>query len=227
MLTRAIVVQELLLVVSWSMCSLGQGKAPATVPPGVQEFPVTLEQGLESGKTPIGTKVQAKLAVATLVNRVVIPKDAIFTGVVIESVAKSAKGPCRLAIRMDSVQWKEGSASIKAYLTALYYPKTTTPGPSLQYGPQEPPSRTWNGAGQYPSADSRVYQPFPSADSDKNAGAVPDTPSSTTSNSPAWIKNVTLAATDDGGIALVSQHANLKLDKSTTYVLAASGLPGK
>jgi hypothetical protein len=36
------------------------------------------------------------------------------------------------------------------------------------------------------------------------------------------MKDVALAPTDDGGIALVSEHGNLKLDRLTTYVLAAT-----
>jgi hypothetical protein len=46
---------------------------------------------------------------------------------------------------------------------------------------------------------------------------------STTSSRPVLMKNVGTAPSLDGGIALVSEHANLKLDKLTTYVLAASG----
>ncbi|HKW17097.1 MAG TPA: hypothetical protein VJO35_06285 [Terriglobales bacterium] len=176
---------------------------------------------MESGKTSVGTKVEAKLTVATLVNHMVIPKGAVFSGVVIESVAKGSKNPSRLAIRMDFVKWKDGSTPIKAYLIPWYYPKTVANGPSLQYGPPQPPSATWNGEGQYPNAGSRVYQPFPDG-SDKSAGAIPDTTSSKTANAAVPMKDLQLAPTTDGGIALVCEHANLKLDKLTTYVLAAA-----
>lgn len=213
--------QQLLIVVCLSTWSLGQQKSAAP-PAGVREFPVVLQQSVESGKTPAGTKIQAKLAVATLVNRVVIPKDAVFSGEVIESVAKTGKDPARLAIRMDSVQWKDGSTSIKAYLTPFYYPRTSEAAPNLQYGPPEPAAKTWNGAGQYPNTDSRVYQPFPGADSDKSTGAIPQTASSTTASNAVRMDNIALAPTADGGIALVSARANLKLDKLTTYVLAAA-----
>lgn len=227
MFTRAFVVQQLSILV---FCAVlyGQQKpapsaAPATsAPPAVLEFPVILQENLESGKIAVGAKVEAKLTVATLVNRVVIPKDAVFSGVVMESVAQSAKHPSRLAIRMDSVQWKDGSTSIKAYLIPWYYPKTIANGPNLQYGPPQSAAATWNGEGQYPNTDSRVYQPFPDG-SDKSAGAIPDTTSSRTANTAARMKDVALAPTTDGGIALVCEHANLKLDKLTTYVLAAAG----
>lgn len=205
------------------LCAAAAAQQTSAPPPpsALREFPVTLQQSVESGKTKIGSKVQAKLVTATLVNGKVIPQNAILSGVVIESMAKSAKEPARLAIRVDSAQWKDGSASMRAYLTPLFYPATAQAGQDLQYGPPEPASKTWNGAGQYPSADSRVYQPFPGSDSDKNHGAIPDTPTSITSSRPVMMKNVGSAPTNDGGIALISAHANLKLDKLTIYVLVS------
>lgn len=223
MFTRARILQFLLLLSLWPPYSSGQQKESATSPStSVLEFPVTLQEGIEAGKTAVGNRVQAKLAVATLVNRVVIPRGAIFSGVVIESAGKAAKTPSRLAIRIDSVQWKGGSAKIKAYLTPLYYPKTVSTGPSLQYGPTEPPARTWNGAGQYPNSGSRVYRPFPGGDSDNSAGAVPDTTSATMSGNPVGMKDVAVGPTPDGGLTLVCNRANLKLDGETIYVLAAA-----
>jgi hypothetical protein len=81
-----------------------------------------MRQKVTAGKTTAGTKIQAKLAVATLVKGVVIPQDAILSGEVIESVAKSDSEPSRLSIRMESAQWKNGSVPINVYLTAWYYP---------------------------------------------------------------------------------------------------------
>lgn len=222
MFKRAIILQLSFILLLWSANSFSQQKPAASSSPGVLEFPITLQESVEAGRTAVGDKIQAKLMVATLVNRVVIPKDATFSGVVIDSVAKTAKDPSRLAIRIDSVQWKDGSASIKAYLTPLYYPKTVATGPNLQYGPPEPPAKTWNGEGQYPNTDSRVYRPFPSGDSDNNAGAVPETTTATMSGNPVGMKDVAVAPTAEGGLALVSNRVNLKLDKQTIYVLAAA-----
>lgn len=220
------VVQYLLFGVFWSASLFAQQK-PVPATPAMLEFPVILQQNVEAGKMPVGTKVQARLTVATLVKGAVIPQDAIFSGALTESTAKAGKQPSRLAICFDLVQWKDGSAPIKACLAPWYYPKEVAGGPNLQYRPPEPPNKTWNGAGQYPSTDSRVYQPFPGGgDSDKNAGAVPDTTSTTTSNRHVWMKDVAAAPAGDGGIALVSQRANLKLEKTTTYVLVA-GADGK
>src|SRR5271169_5869371 len=69
------------------------------------ELPVLMRQNVVAGTTPVGTKVQATLALATMVSGVVVPQDAIFSGEVTESVARSATNPSRLAIRMDSAQW--------------------------------------------------------------------------------------------------------------------------
>jgi hypothetical protein len=38
------------------------------------------------------------------------------------------------------------------------------------------------------------------------------------------MKNVESSRTSDGGVTLTSQRSNIKLDKSTTYVLATSDL---
>lgn len=64
------------------------------------EFPVVMRQSIVAGKTPIGTKVQAKLVAATLVNGVVVPRDATLSG----EVTDSAKNPHRL-LRASPFAW--------------------------------------------------------------------------------------------------------------------------
>ena len=184
------------------------------------------QQNVLAGKTPVGTKVQAKLAASTLVNGKVVPRNATFFGEVVESVGKTASAASRLALRMDSVQWKGGLISTKVYLTPWYYPTIYTTGAqSLQYGPEQPPSgRTWNGMGQYPDPNSPVYRPFPNAASD-TAGSVPDTSSSTTSHHRVLMNKVQWERDNNGALALVSKNSNIKLDKLTTYVLASGDLP--
>jgi len=197
-------------------------QTPAASRAAVPEFPVVLQQGVTAGKTPIGTKIQAKLAVATLVAGTVFPRNAVFSGEVVESAAKTATEPSRLAICMDSVSWKNGSASVKVYLTAWYYPSSAETGQqNLAYGPEQPANRTWNGQGQYPDPNSKVYKPFPGSESDKDK-TVPDTPSSTMSTQRVLMKNVMSMHADDGTLAITSSHSNIKLDKLTTYVFAAS-----
>lgn len=195
----------------------------ASTPVGVLEFPITLDQTIAAGKTAVGTQVQARLVVATLVNGVVVPKSAIFSGVVTESAEKSKDAPSRLAIRMDSVQWKDGSIPLKVYLTPWYYPTAQEGGQDLQYGPTKSDRATWNGQGQYPSDRSNVYQPFPGRGTDQGS-AVPDTPSPVTSNHRVPMKNVMSSLDPDGAITIASKHSNLKLDKLTTYVLANGDL---
>ena len=65
---------------SFSITLLGTEKAATAPLPAAQEFPVLLEQSLAAGKTPVGTKIQARLAVATLVAGTVIPRNAVFSG---------------------------------------------------------------------------------------------------------------------------------------------------
>ena len=200
-------------------------KPVGTLSVGALEFPVLLEQSVTAGKTAVGTAVQAKLIAATLVSGVVVPKSAVFSGVVTESVEKNKTEPSRLAIRMDSIQWKGGSAQVKVYLTSWYYPSTDADAAqNLQYGPTQSASATWNGQGSYPSQNSKVYQPFPGRDSGTGS-AVPDTPVPVTSNHRVAMKNVDSSVDDDGAIALASKHSNLKLDKLTTYVLSNGALP--
>jgi hypothetical protein len=214
---------NLAVIVFCSIAGLTQQIPPPAATAGIAEFPVTLQQHLIAGKVPVGTKVTAKLVVATLENGVVIPKNAVLTGEVLESKAKTATDPSRLAIRMDSAEWKNGSAPLKLYMTAWYYPTVAESGQDLQYGPQVPPNRTWNGQGQYPDPNSKVYRPFPSDDSDKKS-PVPNTPNSVTSNHRVAMKEINAEHLSDGGIELVSKHANIKLDRYTTYVLAAPDL---
>jgi hypothetical protein len=224
MFTTTIAIRPVALLVLCSIPVLAQQTPAAPLASGTREFPVIMEQNVTAGNTPVGTKVRAKLTVATLVDGAVVPRNAVFAGEVIESVAKSATDASRLAIRMDSVQWKKGSAPVQVYLTAWFYPSLNVSGGDLQYGPPKSPSKTWNGAGEYPDPNSPAYKPFPGGDSDTRSNTVPDTAASVTSNHRMVMKNVESARNSDGGIAITSSHSNIKLDKLTTYVLATNDL---
>jgi hypothetical protein len=218
MFSKTIAVLTILL---GSIAVIGQ-QTPATHgSPSGGEFPAVMRQNVAAGKTPVGTKVEAKLAVATLVNGTVIPKDAILSGEVTESVAKSATDPSRLAIRMDSVQWKDGSAPIKVYLTPWYYAAPAMTPQNLSYGPTdaEHTPRNWNGDGPYYDPKSPVYQPSPGRDADKDTGA-PSNPS----NHRILMKNVECLRAGDGTVVITSKRSNIKIDKLTVYVLAPSDL---
>lgn len=188
-----------------------------------------MRQNVVSGTTAVGTKVEAKLAVATLVNGVVVPQDAILSGEVTESVAKSASGPSRLAICMDSAQWKNGSAfkelqfTKKVYLTAWYYPEATPSTGDLSGlpGATHNPRLTTGSAGIYAGQRNPTSPPFPGSDTDADTRSAPPAPASEISKHRILMKNVESTRNGDGAVTLTSKRSNIKLDKTTTYVLAA------
>jgi len=194
--------------------------------PSVTEFPVTLKQSVAAGKTPAGTKVEAKLVVATLVNGKVIPRNAVFSGEVVDSLAKSGTDPSRLAIRMDSVRWKNGSSPINVYLTGWYYPVRIVPAQDLMFGPPDGPvSKTWNGAGTYPDPGSLASHPFPGRQQDKTPDVTtPDCTASCISDHRTVMKDIASSTNASGQITISSTRFNIKLDKVTTYVLASGDL---
>jgi hypothetical protein len=195
--------------------------------PAGTEFPIVMKQNIVAGKTPAGTKVQAKLVAATLVNGVVVPRDAILSGEVTESVKKSASNPSRLAVRMDSADWKKGSAPIKVYLTAWYYPEAAATNQDLSYQPADAANskKNWNGMGTYPDPNNPVsQQKFPAADNNKDAGPAPASPASNISKHRVSMKNVQSVRNPDGALVLIDQHSDLKLDRVTTYVLASGDM---
>jgi hypothetical protein len=188
------------------------------------EFPMNLQENIVAGKTAVGTAVQGKLVTATLLNGTVVPKNAVFSGVVTESVEKTKTEPSRLAIRMDTVQWKGQTTQVSVYLSPWYYPSVQEAGAQdLQYGPTQSAKATWNGQGQYPSQNSKIYEPFPGRDSGQGS-AVPDTPTPVTSNRRVAMKNVESSVNSSGAVTIFSKHSNLKLDRVTTYVFANSDL---
>ncbi|MBZ5664101.1 MAG: hypothetical protein LAO30_05805 [Acidobacteriia bacterium] len=199
------------------------------------EFPVTMRQKVEAGKTPVGTKVQAKLTVATLVNGVVLPEGAILSGEVIESVAKSATDPSRLGIRMDSAQWKNGSVPVvlalvpKVYLTAWYYPAARPTNDSVNDASRGASENTvsiprrssrggvYSGQTSQPSLGGDINQ-------DKGGGPVGSSPESDVTKHRVLMKGVESTRQSDGAVTLTCKRSNIKLDRSTTYVLAAGEL---
>jgi len=189
---------------------------PTPVPPSAQEFPVMMRQSVVAGKTPVGTKVQAILSLATLVSGKVIPDGAVLSGVVVESIAKSGAGPSRLSIRTESVHWKTGSLAFTAYLTPWYHPVQLTLGedhfddrPNAEHS-----KHTWAAYNPNPS-DALV---FPS-DSDQAHLKTAPPPAMTVSEHRVMMKGVLMERDRNGGQTLVSSRSNIKLDKSTTYVL--------
>ena len=97
------------LVLLTAFCTVGsvsleaQAKADTAIQGSTQEFPVVLQQSVTAGKTMVGTKVEAKLSIATLLSGVVFPRNSILSGEVVESAAKTKTEPSRISIRIDSV----------------------------------------------------------------------------------------------------------------------------
>lgn len=190
------------------------------------ELPIVLRQGVVAGKTAVGTKVDGQLVMATMMKGGVIPRGALISGEVIESMAKSGDSPSRLAIRMDEARWKNGDAKFTVYLTSWYYPPAPMAPPNLAYGP---PGERRNWGGTDPTVDT-TDPPNPAQrlstgqDSGMNAGA----PATVISKTRVLMKNVQSVRGTAGEIVLVSSRSNIKLNKVTTYVLAMNELlPGK
>lgn len=213
-------------MVLMSAATRGQKNPLATRSSEVLEFPVLMRQKVEAGKTPVGSKIRAQLLFSTLVDGMVVPRDAILSGEVIESAAKSATDSSRLSIRLDSAQWKKGSAPIKVYLTAWFYPETIT----NQDGSNDPAdaarrTRTWTGMGPYPDPNNPASQTrFPGRDSDRDNGIAPPLPSTAIPKHRVLMKDVESARDSQGAVVLTSKHSNIKIDKVTTYVLATGDL---
>jgi hypothetical protein len=173
-----------------------------------QEFPVVMRQNVVAGKTPVGTKVEAKLTIATLVKGVVIPEGAVFSGEVVASTSKSDTDASRLAIRMDSVQWKKESKPMKVFLTAWYYP--------LLMGEDAETKDQRDRPIMNPNLD-----PFPNSRMPRDT--FPSGPR--VSENRVAMKDVESARDADGTITLTCTKTNIKLDKTTTYVFATGDLP--
>jgi hypothetical protein len=234
MFARCLGLPTLAVLICSAVLASQQGPATPTsplpsssslTPVNVKEFPVNMKQEVTAGKTPAGTRVQAKLQVATLVDGTVFPKNTVFSGEVTESVAKSESHPSRVAIRMDSAQWKDGSAPVRIYLTAWFYALVLSArGQDLSYGPAQSATQTWNGAGTYPDPSSPASQPFPRPDMNRSAETAPESPVYILSKRRFLMKNVEFEHNSEGAVTISSRYFNIKLDKSTTYVMATGEL---
>jgi hypothetical protein len=202
-------------------------EVPAASP--ALELPVVLKQKVTAGKTAVGTRVRAKLVIATLVNGTVIPQDAILSGEVIESAARTKTEPSRLGIRMDSAAWKHQSAAIKLYLTSWYYLPAPIESSDLSSGGGGPGAGrgSLNGAGSYPNPNSPIGQyKFPSQDSGQATGPGASRPPNLISTRRLTMKGVEFMRKEDGAFFLSSRRTNLKLDRTMNYVFAGGSNAG-
>lgn len=153
-MSARVLVATLMTIVVWSSASSGQ-QQPKTTASGiaVQEFPVVFHRSVTAGKTPVGTAIHAELSMATLLNGIVVPQNAKFSGQIVVSQAWTKNQASRLSLRMDSVSWKHGSVPVKVFLSLWFAPRIPVPR-SLQPGivkgsvngpavPYSAPSQHW------------------------------------------------------------------------------------
>jgi hypothetical protein len=186
------------------------------------ELPAMMRQSVRAGKTTVGTKVQARLTVATLVGGAVIPDGATLSGEVIESSAKSSTEPSRLAIRMDSLRWKNGERPIEVYLTAWYYPLilvATDPADDTLDPIRGSQRRA--GAGPYPDPNTSASPPIPHGADESDRTRKSD---SKVTTSRQLMKNVESMRNANGKVVLTSTRSNIKIDRAMTYVFMSADL---
>ena len=204
--------------------SAGTAEPIAAVSCAGCELPITLRQSVEAGKTAVGTKVEGRLMMATMMSGGVLPRGSVISGEVTESVAKTKDSPSRLAIRMDSAQWKNGAAKLTVYLTSWIYPPAPMAPPNISYVPQGD-RRNWGGTD--PTVDTTdPPNPAQRLSTHQDTGMNTDAPASIISGKRIRMKNVNSASGSDGSLVLVSSRSTIKLNKVTTYVLAMTELGG-
>jgi hypothetical protein len=209
-----------------------------TLVPGI-ELPVTLRQNVTAGITPPGTKIQARLTIATLINGVVIPEGATLTGEVTVSTAKSAKtedSPSRLSIRLDSARWKAHPEPLQLspslYLTEWFYPPIPIrlhdhDRSSESAFPDTARNPGFGTGGIYPGQRNPTGPPIsaPTPSDTSTIEPLPPTPHSDDTQHRVQMKSVECTRSADGALLLDSKTQNIKLDKNITYVFA-SGVNG-
>jgi hypothetical protein len=200
-------------------CSCMLFAQPKPASSGGVEFPVTMRQKVAAGKTPTGTRVEARLTMATLIGGAVLPEGSIFTGEVVESTAKSSLSPSRLSIRMDSVRWKNAFASVKAYLTAWYYPIEISLDEDRS---DQQPLRLADGRIQHPGCcitSAKDPAPFPA---ESPTLELLRSAHGNTLDHREPMEAVQSVSDPQASITLTSTRRTIKLDKTLTYVLAAT-----
>jgi hypothetical protein len=86
------------------------------------EFPLRLKSKIIAGKTAVGSPVEGTLVMATLVNGVVVPEGAVFSGAVEESIEHKDKTASRLRVHITEARWKEHALHVSLYASGHIYP---------------------------------------------------------------------------------------------------------
>jgi hypothetical protein len=221
-----------LALLAGSVVALAQLPPPPPPPPKpepILELPASLQNKVAAGSTAVGTEVRAKLTLATLVAGVVIPEDAIISGHVEVSVAKTKDSPSQLKIKFDSAHWKKGSTPLNLYMVSCYYPvefnTAATDNPSgvhgdvgVSMGGAPPPTSLPRGT----TTGGLSANGMPTMDAGRPDGFPDPRPNVSLSEvAKHWVRmeKVDTSPTPDGGLQMSSNDRNIKLDKNTIYLL--------
>ena len=200
-----------------------QPKANSSVAHPVLEFPAILQEGVVAGKTPVGTAVHSKLMIATLVNGVVIPQDALLVGRVEESTARTKSDPSRLKIRIDVAQWKGGSLSLNAFLTNIYYANRLIEAPPNEGSPDASADgdlTLFHGGHHQNSLDLESSRATLSRQSAGSPASGPNHSGDMRWENSVYrkpMRNVDLSRDSSGAAFILSVRDNIKLERNTAY----------
>ncbi len=212
-------------VVLWALATTAQSSH--VVPAGPQEFPAILSQNIEAGKTAAGTAVSARLMIGTLAGGVVIPEGAVLSGVVEQSFVKMGKQPTRLKIHITQVAWRDRTLALDLYFSDQFYPQLAVQAPeptdfdasNSRMRGVDVESRNIVGRGGVTAASIVVNTPPRATIEGATQSGRNGHGSGAMSGFSRRVKLKGLAAVPDGtgGVAVISDAKNVKLDRTTCY----------
>lgn len=201
------------LLLLFAVGSLAQ-PSPKPTPRAALEFPLELNQKIVAGQSAVGSKVEGKLIIATLVHGAVIPEGAVFTGTVEESVARNGANPSRLRVHLTSSKWHGGSSAVDIYLTNVVYPRRKS---QQNDDPDDPMASA-----------ARRRERILAAERNGGMPPLPDTESPVTAkryDRRTTLEDVKLERGENGVIAITSEKFNVRLDGGV--VCSFEGTAGK
>jgi hypothetical protein len=178
-------------------------------------------QKIEAGKTPVGTPVEAKLVMATLMSGRVVPRDAVLLGHVEQSQPKHGNEPSTLRIAIDTVRWNSGEMKISGYLTSRYHPLAWDDSPDLSDGTDGSGLLADRRARRQQMMRVRTQGHMDERPADQRTTNAPDVKVGVSPNSRP-IAHVTQVVTPAGDVTLSSAARTIKLSKNTVYTFVAA-----
>ena len=205
------------LIAALALPTVAQKQPSSATPSPRLELPAHLLNKIEAGKTPVGTPVQAKLMMATLVRGQVVPENSVLSGMIEESTVKTKETPSRLRIHITSAKWQTGETKLDAYITSMYHPFWSQSSSRVRNQPlglQSPDAY---------NNDENVERQQRHEELERAAARSQDTskapgPDVGVSSHRYPLPDATVATDADGSTSIVSARHNLKLDTKTIYV---------